>query len=96
MVYERAVAAFPLTHSLWLQYGQYVETHTKLPGPMRSVYDRAVRNCPWVAAVWEAAVRCLDRTGASPDEVDEMYGRALQAGLQVRMGGLPLVEMCAV
>ncbi|KXZ53270.1 hypothetical protein GPECTOR_7g1164 [Gonium pectorale] len=82
VVYERAVAAFPLTHSLWLQYGQYMETHTKLPGPMRAVYDRAVRNCPWVAAVWEAAIRCMERTKASPEEVDELYGRALQAGLQ--------------
>ncbi|GFR47944.1 hypothetical protein Agub_g9748 [Astrephomene gubernaculifera] len=82
VVYERAVAAFPLTHSLWLQYGQYLETHTKLPGPINDVYGRAVRNCPWVGAVWERAIRALDRTAAPQEAVDEVYGRALQAGLQ--------------
>ncbi|EFJ45259.1 hypothetical protein VOLCADRAFT_118442 [Volvox carteri f. nagariensis] len=82
VLYERAVAAFPLTYSLWLQYGQYMETHTKLAGPINAVYGRAVRNCPWVAAVWERAIRALDRTGAPLEAVDEMYGNALKAGLQ--------------
>ncbi|GIL49503.1 hypothetical protein Vafri_5836, partial [Volvox africanus] len=82
VLYERAVAAFPVTHSLWLQYGQYMETHTKLPGPIKSVYDRAVRSCPWISAVWERAIRALDRTGAEPEAVDEMYDNALKAGLQ--------------
>ncbi|GLC34775.1 hypothetical protein PLESTB_001162500 [Pleodorina starrii] len=82
VVYERAVAAFPLTHSLWLQYGQYMETHIKLPGPINDVYGRAVRNCPWVGAVWERAIRALDRTAAPPEAVDEMYDKALKAGLQ--------------
>ncbi|PNH11751.1 Squamous cell carcinoma antigen recognized by T-cells 3 [Tetrabaena socialis] len=81
-VYERAVAAFPLTHSLWLQYGQHLEAHTKLAAPIVELYGRAVRNCPWVGAVWAAALLALDRTAAAPEAVDEMYGKALAAGLQ--------------
>jgi hypothetical protein len=57
VVYERAVAAFPITHSLWLQYGLYMETHSKLPDVINGVYARAVRNCPWEGAVWERALQ---------------------------------------
>lgn len=52
VLYERAVAVFPVTHYLWLQYARYLETHIKLPIAIHSVYERAVRNCPWVAALW--------------------------------------------
>lgn len=91
-VFERAVAAFPLTHSLWLQYGTYLETqggtasgggNARLAAAAVDVYGRAARNCPWMGCVWERAVRALDRAGAEPEQVEEMYGRALQAGLQV-------------
>ncbi len=89
-VFERAVAAFPLTHSLWLQYGTYLETqagsasgNARLAAATVDVYGRAARNCPWMGCVWERAVRALDRAGAEPEQVEEMYGRALQAGLQV-------------
>ncbi|KAG2446465.1 hypothetical protein HYH02_008457 [Chlamydomonas schloesseri] len=84
-VYERAVSAFPLTHSLWLQYGQYMETAAggKLPkDKVNAVYERATRNCSWVGAVWERCLRSLDRTGAPPERLQEMYERALAAGLQ--------------
>lgn len=30
VAYERAVAAFPVTHFLWLQYGRYLETSLKI------------------------------------------------------------------
>jgi hypothetical protein len=29
-VYERAVASFPVTHFLWLQYARYLEAHLKI------------------------------------------------------------------
>jgi hypothetical protein len=52
VLYERTVAVFPVTTYLWLQYGRYLETHVKLAGVIRSVYSRAVRNCPWVGSLW--------------------------------------------
>ena len=30
VVYERAVAAFPVTHYLWAQYAGYLEAHLKI------------------------------------------------------------------
>lgn len=30
VVYERAVAAFPVTHYLWAQYARYLEAHLKI------------------------------------------------------------------
>ncbi len=83
-VYERALAEFPLTHSLWLQYGQYMESAKLPPAVANAVYARATRNCSWVGAVWERALRALDRSGAAEAEVAAMYGRALAAGMQVR------------
>ena len=29
-MYERAVASFPVTHFLWLQYARYLEAHLKI------------------------------------------------------------------
>mgnify|MGYP001807000314 CR=1 FL=1 len=92
------MAAFPLTHSLWLQYGQYMETAAagKLPkDKVNAVYERATRNCAWVGAVWERCLRALDRTGAAPELLQETYERALAAGLQVRArAGLQGLQAC--
>lgn len=52
VLYERAVAVFPVTHVLWAQYGRYLEAHLRMPGVASAVYSRAVRNCPWVGALW--------------------------------------------
>ena len=81
-LYERALAVFPVTHALWLQYGTYLEKHLK-PGPVfKSVCLRSVRNCPWVGALWAQALRTMERSGASADEFDALYQKALQTGLQ--------------
>lgn len=51
-MYERAIARFPVTHVLWLQYAQYTEQHLAVPKVVNAVYARAVRNCPWVGVLW--------------------------------------------
>lgn len=62
--YERAVAAFPVTSELWMQYGRYIETHLRsIPGLVSLVYDRALRNCYWVGALWARAIRAAARGG---------------------------------
>ncbi|BDA40979.1 Squamous cell carcinoma antigen recognized by T-cells 3 [Coccomyxa sp. Obi] len=82
VLYERAVAVFPVTHYLWLQYARYLETHIKLPVAIKSVYERAVRNCPWVGALWARGLWALERGGLSDEEHAAFHARALQAGLQ--------------
>ncbi len=52
VLYERALAAFPVTAALWLRYGRYLEAHLRAPALARAAYARAVRNCPWVGALW--------------------------------------------
>jgi hypothetical protein len=42
VLYERALAAFPVTADLWQQYGRYVEANLKIPGVINAVYARAV------------------------------------------------------
>lgn len=51
-MYERALAKFPVTHVLWLQYGHYLEQHLNVTSTVKRVYARAVRNCPWVGSLW--------------------------------------------
>ena len=49
-LYERALAAFPITHFLWLAYGRFMEGAQ--PGHVQPLYHRALRNCPWVGSLW--------------------------------------------
>ena len=60
VVYERALAAFPVTHYLWLQYAAYLEAHLKIPALISAAYQRA--GAPgrlWQALVWAAVLgRC--------------------------------------
>ena len=84
MVYERALAAFPLTHFLWLTYTRYLEAHLKIPAIINGVFARAVRNTPWVGAIWARALNALERSSASNDEQFALYQRAISASLQVR------------
>lgn len=51
-LYERAIAKFPVTHLLWLQYTLYLEFHLAVPKILNAVYARALRNCPWVGELW--------------------------------------------
>ncbi|KAK9813405.1 hypothetical protein WJX73_006344 [Symbiochloris irregularis] len=82
LLYERALAKFPVTHHLWVCYARYLETHVKLPDLVDSVYRRAVRNCPWVGALWSRSVRALHGGDATPEQLEELCNAGLQAGLQ--------------
>lgn len=46
------------------------------------MYARAVRNCPWVSAVWVRYLLALERSGAEDDKHRAVFEEALQAGLQ--------------
>lgn len=83
-MFERAVAAFPVTHELWQQYTKYLERHLKIPAVINQVYGRALRNCPWMGPLWARGLRALQRGGGSLQQHEEMYNKALQAGMQVR------------
>lgn len=50
--YERSVAMFPVTHLLWQQYASYLQGNLKVHSIINKVYQRAIRNCPWVGVLW--------------------------------------------
>jgi hypothetical protein len=52
VMYERAVAMFPVTHLLWAQYATYLQGNLKVHSITNKVYERGVRNCPWVGQLW--------------------------------------------
>lgn len=83
LIYERAIAAFPVTHYLWQGYANYVQDHLKAPLIVSAVYARAVRNCPWVGSLWANALRALELTATMDvDQHTKLYSTALQTGLQ--------------
>lgn len=83
LVYERAVAAFPVTAFLWQQYARYCESTIKIHDVTLAVYQRAVCNCPWHGALWGRLLTAMERSGESQDRQQATYNKALQAGLQV-------------
>ena len=62
-VYERALVTFPVTHFLWVAYARYMDGVA--PGAVHVLYRRALRNCPWVGALWS---RCRPRSQFGPGD----------------------------
>lgn len=83
LVYERALAAFPVTTYLWQAYAYYMQDYIKVPAAVNSIYSRALRNCPWVGSLWANALRALElHSTFDKGQHDSLYSSALQAGLQ--------------
>ena len=83
LIYERALAAFPVTTYLWQAYAYYMQDHIKVPAATNSVYSRALRNCPWVGSLWANGLRALELHSTCDEQQHvSLYSSALQAGLQ--------------
>ena len=83
LLYERVLAAFPVTTYLWQAYTHYMEDHIKVAAAVNGIYTRALRNCPWVGSLWGNALRALELHPAfDKTQHDALYRSALQAGLQ--------------
>ncbi|VDK82101.1 unnamed protein product [Litomosoides sigmodontis] len=71
MIFERTlctIAASP-NSGLWLQYGNWLDSSLKLPQVSSDVYARSVRHAP-CAALWQQYLSALERSNASPEEID--------------------------
>ncbi|KAJ7294310.1 hypothetical protein O6H91_Y267000 [Diphasiastrum complanatum] len=82
VIYERAIADFPITSELWLKYTEYLDSNLKVPSIIKTVYARAVQNCPWVGELWKRYLLALERCGAQENEIFPVYEKSLQSGLQ--------------
>ena len=61
-----------------------MQEHIRSPTAVNSVYNRALRNCPWVGSLWANALRALELhdSALQKEQHDSLYSAALQAGLQ--------------
>ncbi|XP_041010443.1 squamous cell carcinoma antigen recognized by T-cells 3-like isoform X2 [Juglans microcarpa x Juglans regia] len=78
VLYERAIADFPISSDLWLDYTRYLDKTFKGGNIVREVYCRATKNCPWVGELWVRYLLCLERGHASEKELAAVFGKSLQ------------------
>ncbi|XP_042007904.1 squamous cell carcinoma antigen recognized by T-cells 3-like [Salvia splendens] len=77
ILYERAIAVFPVSADLWLDYTQYLDKTFKTARIVRDSYYRATRNCPWVGELWVRYLLALERCHASEEELSTVFERSL-------------------
>eukprot|EP00884_Botryococcus_braunii_P015613 jgi/Botrbrau1/2735/Bobra.0164s0015.1 len=81
-MYERAVAAFPLTHQLWLQYGRYAEAQIKSPSTILPIYSPRRAQLPLAWLCLGTATSKAEKCGkCRQNKQTASYQRALAAGL---------------
>ncbi|XP_062176704.1 uncharacterized protein LOC133881712 isoform X2 [Alnus glutinosa] len=78
ILYERAIADFPIASDLWLDYTRYLDKTLKVGNIVREVYSRATKNCPWVGDLWVRYLLCLERGRASEKELSAVFEKSLQ------------------
>ncbi|XP_011655427.1 squamous cell carcinoma antigen recognized by T-cells 3 isoform X2 [Cucumis sativus] len=78
VLFERAIADFPVSVDLWLDYTCYMDKTLKVGNIVRNVYSRATRNCPWIGDLWVRYLLALERSHASEGEIASVFGKSLQ------------------
>ncbi|XP_058767200.1 uncharacterized protein LOC131640841 [Vicia villosa] len=77
VLYERAIADFPLSPELWLDYTRYLDKTLKVGKIVSNVYSRATKNCPWVGELWVRFMLSLERGHASEKDLAEIFEKSL-------------------
>ncbi len=79
VAFERALAEFPFTTSLWERYTRTLAA--RLGGTVtEAAFDRALRTCAWVGSLWAAALRAAERAGDAA-RVEALHSSAHAAPL---------------
>lgn len=68
-------------YNLWLQYVSYCDRMIVLPNILLSIYERAVKNCPDAADVWQRYMLALERTAPTKAEQYSVEMRTKLCGL---------------
>ncbi|KAK1370555.1 Squamous cell carcinoma antigen recognized by T-cells 3 [Heracleum sosnowskyi] len=77
ILYERAIAEFPISADLWLNYTEYLDRTLKAAKIVKDVYCRATRNCPWVKELWVRYLLILERLHASEEDISAVFEKSL-------------------
>ncbi|KOC62368.1 Squamous cell carcinoma antigen recognized by T-cells 3 [Habropoda laboriosa] len=80
VLYERAITDLSLEMSIWLDYLTYLEENIKIESVLDQVYQRASRNVPWCAKMWQKWMRSYEKWGKTTLEVQTLLENALAAG----------------
>lgn len=69
-----------LDGDLWLSYIDFLEEKLPSSNLLRSVYERSLRNCPWIATLWIRYAEFMEVNQlANHSELKQIYDRALNA-----------------
>ncbi|KAI8499732.1 Squamous cell carcinoma antigen recognized by T-cells 3 [Branchiostoma belcheri] len=79
-IFERALQENPLVVELWTKYTHYLDTKLRIPNIVLSAHERATRNCPWAAALWQGYLLALERHRQPREKIKEVMDTALPAG----------------
>ncbi|KAL3643800.1 hypothetical protein CASFOL_014615 [Castilleja foliolosa] len=78
ILYERAIADFPVSSDLWIEYTQYLDKTFKTARIVRDAYYRATRNCHWVGELWVRYLLSLERSHGSEEELSTVFEKSVQ------------------
>ncbi|KAG2240393.1 hypothetical protein Bca4012_023227 [Brassica carinata] len=77
-IYERAVAEFPVSSDLWIDYTSYLDKTLKVGKAITHAYSRATRSCPWTGDLWTRYLLALERSSASEKDIYAAFEKSLQ------------------
>ncbi|RIA88649.1 hypothetical protein C1645_826059 [Glomus cerebriforme] len=85
-LYERAIANYYLDNTLWENYmlfliDKYLVDKKVSISTLIKTAERSVRNCYWSGDLWSHYIRILEKNFSSPEEVANIYERALSTGM---------------
>ncbi|PKA56637.1 Heterogeneous nuclear ribonucleoprotein 1 [Apostasia shenzhenica] len=78
VIYERAVAEYPVSSDLWLGFTRYLDRTLKVSNTVIDVYSRATRNCTWVGELWICYLLALERMSAPEKNLKTVFEQAIQ------------------
>ncbi|XP_076281936.1 spliceosome associated factor 3, U4/U6 recycling protein [Lasioglossum baleicum] len=80
VLYERTVTDLSLEMSVWFDYVTYLGNNIKIESILDQVYQRASRNVPWCAKIWQKWIRSYEKWDKPILEVQTILENALMAG----------------
>nr|XP_033338957.1 squamous cell carcinoma antigen recognized by T-cells 3-like [Megalopta genalis] len=81
VLYERTVTDLSLEMSIWFDYLTYLENNIKIESILDQVYQRASRNVPWCAKIWQKWIRSSEKWNKPVIEVQTILENALTTAL---------------